>query len=154
MALAVGVRKQAWLERTGFAGKRPHEQQDERPLATTADYQVRSWTSRDGLRLHFRDYPGSATRPPILCLPGLTRNARDFEGLAPHIAARSGRGNVTITNTGTLSGPKPDQAGSLLELTQGGKQAITLSSGETRKAPLRMTVSWMPIGSPGSIGQT
>ena len=86
MALAVGVRKQAWLERTGFAGKRPHEQQDERPLATTADYQVRSWTSRDGLRLHFRDYPGSATRPPILCLPGLTRNARDFEALAERLS--------------------------------------------------------------------
>ena len=33
---------------------------------------------RDGLRLHYRDYPGPATRPPLLCLPGLTRNARDF----------------------------------------------------------------------------
>ncbi len=28
------------------------------------------------------------------------------------------------------------------------------SVGATRKAPLRMTVSWMPMGSPGSIGQT
>jgi pimeloyl-ACP methyl ester carboxylesterase len=37
---------------------------------------------RDGLRLHFRDYPGSADRPPLLCLPGLTRNARDFEAFA------------------------------------------------------------------------
>lgn len=26
--------------------------------------------------------------PPILCLPGLARNARDFEGIAPHMAAR------------------------------------------------------------------
>ena len=33
----------------------------------------------DGLRLHFRDYPGSPERPPLMCLPGLTRNARDFE---------------------------------------------------------------------------
>lgn len=35
-------------------------------------------TVADGLRLHFRDYPGPATRPPLLCLHGLTRNARDF----------------------------------------------------------------------------
>lgn len=44
------------------------------------------WTSRDGLRLHYRDYPGRMDRPPILCLPGLTRNARDFEELAEHLS--------------------------------------------------------------------
>jgi fumarylacetoacetase len=37
-----------------------------------------------------------------------------------------------LFGTGTLSGPKPDQAGSMLELTVGGKQPITLSTGETR----------------------
>ena len=42
----------------------------------------RYWTSADGLRLHYRDYAGPHDRPPILCLPGLTRNARDFEPLA------------------------------------------------------------------------
>lgn len=40
------------------------------------------WTSRDGLKLHYRDYAGPANRPPVLCLHGLTRNARDFEALA------------------------------------------------------------------------
>jgi pimeloyl-ACP methyl ester carboxylesterase len=40
------------------------------------------WMSRDGLRLHYRDYPGREDRPALLCLPGLTRNARDFENLA------------------------------------------------------------------------
>jgi pimeloyl-ACP methyl ester carboxylesterase len=44
------------------------------------------WWSKDGLRLHYRDYPGDAARPPILCLPGLTRNARDFELLAQDLA--------------------------------------------------------------------
>ena len=34
--------------------------------------------------------------------------------------------------TGTQSGPVPEQAGSLLELTQGGKQPIALPGGETR----------------------
>jgi pimeloyl-ACP methyl ester carboxylesterase len=37
---------------------------------------------RDGLRLHYRDYPGGDDRPPLLCLPGLTRNARDFADFA------------------------------------------------------------------------
>ncbi len=44
------------------------------------------WWSNDGLRLHYRDYAGSASRPPILCIPGLTRNARDFEGVAQRLA--------------------------------------------------------------------
>lgn len=44
------------------------------------------WTSGDGLKLHYRDYPGRDDRPPVLCLPGLTRNARDFERLARHLA--------------------------------------------------------------------
>ena len=37
-----------------------------------------------------------------------------------------------LFGSGTLSGPSPDQGGSLLELSQGGKQPIRLSSGETR----------------------
>ncbi|WP_311267354.1 alpha/beta hydrolase [Sphingobium sp. WCS2017Hpa-17] len=45
------------------------------------------WWSPDGLRLHYRDYEGSDDgRPPLLCLPGLTRNARDFEPLAGRLA--------------------------------------------------------------------
>ena len=44
------------------------------------------WWSRDGLRLHYRDYAGDGDLAPLLCLPGLTRNARDFEALASHLA--------------------------------------------------------------------
>jgi pimeloyl-ACP methyl ester carboxylesterase len=36
----------------------------------------------DGLQLHYRDYPGADDKPPLLCLHGLTRNARDFEHFA------------------------------------------------------------------------
>jgi pimeloyl-ACP methyl ester carboxylesterase len=46
------------------------------------------WSSSDGLRLHFRDYAGDPSRPPIVCIPGLTRNARDFEGVAERLAGR------------------------------------------------------------------
>jgi pimeloyl-ACP methyl ester carboxylesterase len=44
------------------------------------------WWSNDGLRLHYREYDGPADRPAVLCLPGLTRNARDFDRLAGRIA--------------------------------------------------------------------
>ena len=37
-----------------------------------------------------------------------------------------------LLGTGTLSGPEANQAGSLLELSHGGKKPIELSSGETR----------------------
>lgn len=37
-----------------------------------------------------------------------------------------------LLGTGTLSGPRPEQAGSLQELSQGGRQPILLSNGETR----------------------
>jgi pimeloyl-ACP methyl ester carboxylesterase len=52
-----------------------------------ARYENRYWWSQDGLRLHARDYPGGEDgRPPILCLPGLTRNARDFDELAERLS--------------------------------------------------------------------
>lgn len=44
------------------------------------------WWSKDGLRLHYRDYAGADDRPPVLCFPGLTRNARDYDGLATRLA--------------------------------------------------------------------
>jgi len=46
------------------------------------------FTVRDGLRLHYRDYPGAADKPPLLCLPGLTRNARDFAEFAERYSPR------------------------------------------------------------------
>jgi pimeloyl-ACP methyl ester carboxylesterase len=45
--------------------------------------------SQDGLRLFSRIYPApGAAAPVVLCLHGLTRNSRDFEDLAAHLAAR------------------------------------------------------------------
>ena len=37
-----------------------------------------------------------------------------------------------LIGTGTQSGPAAEEAGSLLELTAGGKQPLTLANGETR----------------------
>ena len=52
------------------------------------NYQDCYLTVRDGLKLHYRDYPGSSDRLPILCLHGLTRNSRDFEELAERCSPR------------------------------------------------------------------
>ena len=38
-----------------------------------------------------------------------------------------------LLGTGTISAPTPDGAGSLLEITQGGRTPITLPSGEVRR---------------------
>jgi pimeloyl-ACP methyl ester carboxylesterase len=47
------------------------------------------WPSADGLDLYCRVYDAAgAEAPAVLCLPGLTRNSRDFEALAPHLAGR------------------------------------------------------------------
>lgn len=51
-----------------------------------AEYTDGAWTSKDGLELHYRDYVGRSDRPPVLCLHGLTRNARDFADLAGRLA--------------------------------------------------------------------
>ena len=54
-----------------------------------AAFEDRHYNSSDGLRLHYRDYPGGhLEQPPILCLPGLTRNARDFEPVAEAFAGQ------------------------------------------------------------------
>ncbi len=55
-------------------------------------WENRYWWSRDGVRLHARDYAPrdaakAAGRPPILCLPGLTRNARDYDSVATRLSA-------------------------------------------------------------------
>lgn len=44
------------------------------------------FTTRDGLRLYYRDYAGPAGHAPVLCLAGSTSNSKSFDDIAPHIA--------------------------------------------------------------------
>lgn len=57
-----------------------------------SSYAVQTWY-RDGLPLYARDYPPRivAAKLPVVCLHGLTRNSKDFDGLAAWIAARGHR---------------------------------------------------------------
>lgn len=49
-------------------------------------YDERFLQAPDGLRLYFRDFPNPSARLPVLCLPGLTRNSRDFSSLASRLS--------------------------------------------------------------------
>lgn len=53
-----------------------------------AAYEDGYWMSADGLKLHYRLYPGDESLLPVLCFPGLTRNARDYDALAARLAGR------------------------------------------------------------------
>lgn len=41
--------------------------------------------SANGLRLHYLDF-GNPSKPPLVCIHGLSGNAHNFDGLAPHLA--------------------------------------------------------------------
>jgi pimeloyl-ACP methyl ester carboxylesterase len=53
-----------------------------------AEFQDGYWTSGDELRLHYRDYAGPKARASLICMPGLTRNARDFEPVAELLSGK------------------------------------------------------------------
>jgi pimeloyl-ACP methyl ester carboxylesterase len=73
-----------------------------------AAFEDRFYNSTDGLRLHYRDYAGGEPdQPPILCLPGLTRNVRDFEPVADHFAGKWRVLALSFRGRG-LSAPDPD----------------------------------------------
>lgn len=51
-------------------------------LSSGDRFEDRFFTVTDGIKLHYRDYPGSPDKLPLLCLHGLTRNARDWTEFA------------------------------------------------------------------------
>lgn len=66
--------------------------------------------SGDGLRLHWREIPATADvpadRPVLLCLPGLTRTARDFDALGARLAGRWRVVAVDLRGRGDSAWPK------------------------------------------------
>lgn len=50
-------------------------------------YRERFVSAQDGLKLYFRDYGDAMSRAtPALCLPGVTRNSKDFSDLAERLS--------------------------------------------------------------------
>lgn len=54
----------------------------------SSDANAHYYQSADGLNLFYRDFGGQNDGTPIICLPGLTRNSRDFEDLANRLSDR------------------------------------------------------------------
>jgi pimeloyl-ACP methyl ester carboxylesterase len=70
-----------------FPAPMPRTDANETMMAAS-EYRLRSFRTHDGLEIAFRDYgPEDGGAVPLLCLPGVTRTARDFEHLAPRHAA-------------------------------------------------------------------
>jgi pimeloyl-ACP methyl ester carboxylesterase len=63
-------------------------------------FQDHYFHATDGLRLYGRSYGFDAEQQvgmPIVCLPGLTRNSRDFHALAAFLASPAGGGHPVVT---------------------------------------------------------
>lgn len=75
-------------------------------------FEERIVSTVDGLTLYTRDYPPllPETGLPVLCLHGLTRNSRDFEVIAPRIAALGRRVIVPDMRGRGKSANDPDPA--------------------------------------------
>lgn len=76
------------------------------------EYSEHFSTAADGVKTYYRRYPGHGTdaRTPVICLHGLTRNSRDFEIVAPHIAA-AGHDVIAVDTRGRGKSdydPNPD----------------------------------------------
>jgi pimeloyl-ACP methyl ester carboxylesterase len=56
-------------------------------MAAAGFFLERTFPSFDGLQLYVRDYPGPRdSKFTVVCIPGLTRNSRDFDAFAPHLS--------------------------------------------------------------------
>lgn len=58
--------------------------------------------AQDGLKLHVRVYGEANNLPPVVCLPGLTRNAKDFHDIALYLSneAKPARMVVAVSYRG------------------------------------------------------
>jgi pimeloyl-ACP methyl ester carboxylesterase len=128
-------------------------------MTATAD---RFWTSADGLSLYARDYAGAAgpARLPVICIHGLTRNSRDFEEVAPWIAARGrrvlaidvrGRGR-SDRDTNPLNYQPPVYAGDVLALMAQAGIARAVFVGTSMGGLITMVVAAMnPVAVAGAV---
>jgi fumarylacetoacetase len=91
------------------------------------DIQLEVWLQTAAMR--------EAGQPAVRLTSGNAREAAYWtpaQLVAHHTVGGCNLQPGDLFGSGTLSGSGPAQAGSMLELTQGGKQVITLPNGETR----------------------
>ncbi|MGL5446224.1 MAG: alpha/beta fold hydrolase [Rhabdaerophilum sp.] len=81
-----------------------------KPHAEMPGWQSRFISAPDGLQLHLAETGNRLSpRMPVLCLPGLTRNAMDFEAIGTRVAQTQGRRVIAMDYRGRgLSSYDPD----------------------------------------------
>lgn len=66
-------------------------------MASEEGFRDLFYSSGDGLKLHARIYgPANEATTPVVCLPGLSRNARDFHELALMLSRRESRSRQVV----------------------------------------------------------
>jgi fumarylacetoacetase len=91
------------------------------------DIQLEAWLLTEAMR--------AADRPAVRLSCGNARDAAFWtpaQLIAHHTVGGCNLRPGDLLGSGTLSGPQPEEAGSLLELSQGGTRPIALPNGETR----------------------
>jgi pimeloyl-ACP methyl ester carboxylesterase len=111
-------------------------------------FEERFTLSQDGLRLFYRDYPGPTGRTPVLCIPGLTRNSRDFDFIAGHIGATRRVITTDLRGRGRSAyDPEPHnysvsvETGDMFQLLQAAGIARVVVLGTSRGGVIAMTMA-------------
>lgn len=70
--------------------------------ATPAVEEQQAWRdvyhrAQDGLKLHARIYGDANDLPPVVCLPGLTRNAKDFHDIALYLSREAQPARMVVS---------------------------------------------------------
>ncbi|MDE1174480.1 MAG: alpha/beta hydrolase [Parvibaculaceae bacterium] len=112
-------------------------------------YAERQFTTQEGVRLFVRDYGDAASRlTPVLCLPGLTRNSKDFVTLAEWLGTERrvvcpdlrGRGQSQFT--GKIADYTPQlELGDILDLIAGLGLGRVLLVGTSRGGLIAMLMA-------------
>ena len=111
-------------------------------------FEERYTLAADGLRLFYRDYPGPPGLTPVLCIPGLTRNSRDFDFIAAHIAAKRRVITTDLRGRGR-SGYDPNPANyavpvetrDMFQLLQAARISRVIVLGTSRGGVIAMTMA-------------
>ena len=117
----------AWQRPPGQVQALPHLDSPQNRASGALDIQLQVLIETGAMR--------TADQPPATL--SLTSYRHAWWTLAQLVAHHTSGGcNLQpgdLLGTGTQSGPTPAEAGSLLELTRGGKEPLTLPNGETRR---------------------
>jgi pimeloyl-ACP methyl ester carboxylesterase len=116
------------------------------------DFVDLTWQGQGGLTLYARDYApaaGALARSPVICIHGLTRNSKDFEEVAPWIAAQ-GRRVIAVDVRGrgrSERDPNPKRynpmvyAGDVLKLMDEAKIPSAVFIGTSMGGIITMTIA-------------